>query len=73
MGTTMAANYANLFMNMFETSLLNDFHKKAGRKPLNGCVLTKTYSSLGQTVKTCSKNFQHFARNTVKQRIRSQS
>ena len=34
MGTTMAANYANLFMNMFETSLLNDFHKKTGRKPL---------------------------------------
>ena len=34
MGTSMAANYANLFMKMFETLLLNDFHKKAGKKPL---------------------------------------
>ena len=34
MGTPMAANYANLFMDMFETSLLNDFHKKTGKKPL---------------------------------------
>ena len=34
MGTPMAANYANLIMDMFETSLLNDFHKKAGKKRL---------------------------------------
>ena len=34
MATPMAANYANLFMDMFETSLLNDFHKKTGKKPL---------------------------------------
>ena len=34
MGTPMAANYANLFMDMFETSLLNDFHNKTGKKPL---------------------------------------
>ena len=34
MGTPMAANYANLFMDMFETFLLNDFHRKAGKKPL---------------------------------------
>ena len=34
MGTPMAANYANLFMDMLETSLLNDFHKKTGKKPL---------------------------------------
>ena len=34
MGTPMAANYANLFMDMFETSLLNDFHKKTEKKPL---------------------------------------
>ena len=26
MGTAVAANYANLFMDMFKTSLLNDFH-----------------------------------------------
>ena len=34
MGTPMAANYANLFIDIFEISLLNDFHKKTGRKPL---------------------------------------
>ena len=34
MGTPIATNYANLFMDMFETSLLNDFHKKTGKKPL---------------------------------------
>ena len=33
MGTPMAANYANLFMNIFETSLLNDFNKKTDMKP----------------------------------------
>ena len=31
-GTAMPANYANLFMDMFETSHLNDFHKKTGKK-----------------------------------------
>ena len=31
MFTPMAANYANFFMNMFET-LLNDLHQKAGKK-----------------------------------------
>ena len=35
MGGPMAANYANLFKVMFETSLLNDFHKKKiEKKPL---------------------------------------
>ena len=34
MGTPMTANYANLFMDMFETSLRNDFHKQTGREPL---------------------------------------
>ena len=34
MGTPIVANYANLFMDMFEISLLNDFHKKTGKKPL---------------------------------------
>ena len=34
MSTPMAANYAKLKMDMFETSLLIDFHKKTGKKPL---------------------------------------
>ena len=34
MGIPMASNYANLFMNLFETSFLNEFHKKTGKKPL---------------------------------------
>ena len=34
MCTLMADNYANLFMDMFETSLLYDFHKKTGKKLL---------------------------------------
>ena len=34
MSTPMAANYAKLNMNMFETSLLIDVHKKTGKKPL---------------------------------------
>ena len=34
MGAPMAANYANLFMDMYETSLLNDFQKK-WKKTLN--------------------------------------
>ena len=34
MGSPMAANYADLFMDMFETSFLNDFHKKDGKKLL---------------------------------------
>ena len=34
MGTPMAANYANIFMDSFETSLLNEFYKKTGKKPL---------------------------------------
>ena len=33
MGTPMAANDANVFMGMFKTSLLNDFHQKTGRNP----------------------------------------
>ena len=33
MGTPMSTNYANLFMDMFETSLLNDLHKKLERNP----------------------------------------
>ena len=32
MGTPV--NYANLLMEMFETSRLNDLHKKTGKKPL---------------------------------------
>ena len=38
MGTPMVANYANLFMNMFETSLLNDFHKKNWKETLKDAV-----------------------------------
>ena len=34
MGSPVAANYADLFMDMLETSLLNDFHKKTGKKLL---------------------------------------
>ena len=34
MGTPMAANYAKLNMDMFKTSILIDFHKKTGKKPL---------------------------------------
>ena len=34
MGTSMAPNYANIFMDMFEQKLLNDFQKKTGMKPL---------------------------------------
>ena len=34
MSTPMAANYEKLNMNMFETSLLIDVHKKTGKKPL---------------------------------------
>ena len=33
MGTPMAANYANLFMDDFECKLINDFHKKTGLTP----------------------------------------
>ena len=33
MGAPMAANYANLFMDMYETSLLNDFQKKMEKNP----------------------------------------
>ena len=34
MGTPMAATYADLFMDMFETSPLNDLRQKTGTKPL---------------------------------------
>ena len=34
MGTPMAPNYANLFMDKFEQNLLVDYHKKTGKKPL---------------------------------------
>ena len=34
MGTPMACNYANLFMNKFETNLLNDYFIKTGKRPL---------------------------------------
>ena len=33
MGSPMAANYENLFMDMFELSFLNDFYKETGKKP----------------------------------------
>ena len=35
MDTLMAANYANLFIEMYETSLLIDFHKKNWKEILN--------------------------------------
>ena len=34
MGTPMAPNYANLFMDEFEENLINDFFRKTGKKPL---------------------------------------
>ena len=34
MGTPMAPNYANLFMDEFEASLIQAFYKKSGKKPL---------------------------------------
>ena len=34
MGTPMAVNYANLFLNKFETELLMEFEKEFGVKPL---------------------------------------
>ena len=34
MGTPMAPNYANLFMDKFERSLLDNFHRKTGKRPL---------------------------------------
>ena len=34
MGTPMAPNYANLFMDEFEQNLMNDYHKKTGKRPL---------------------------------------
>jgi len=34
MGTPMAPNYANLFMDKFETNLLDEYHKKTGLGPL---------------------------------------
>ena len=34
MGTPMACNYANIFMDNFETKLLNDYFKKSGKRPL---------------------------------------
>ena len=45
MGTPTTTSYTNLFMDMFETSHLNDFHKY-------GYVLSITYFSFGQIVKT---------------------
>ena len=34
MGTPIVSNYANLFMDTSEKSLLNDFYKITGKKPL---------------------------------------
>ena len=34
MGTPMAPNYANLFMNEFEQNLMDDYHKKTRKRPL---------------------------------------
>ena len=34
MGTPMAPNYANLFMDKFETQLLDGFYKKTGKRPM---------------------------------------
>ena len=34
MGTPMAPNYANLFMDKFERNLLESFKKKTGKEPL---------------------------------------
>ena len=34
MGTPIVSNYANLFMDISEKSLLNDFYKITGKKPL---------------------------------------
>ena len=47
MGTTMAANYAELSTDMFETSFLNNFHTKNGKKPL--IWLSMIYFLFGQT------------------------
>ena len=34
MGTPMAPNYANIFMDKFEQGLLSAFYKKSGKRPL---------------------------------------
>ena len=52
MFTPMAANYANFFMDMFET-LLNDLHQKAGKKLLMWLHLIDDMFLSGQMVNTC--------------------
>ena len=34
MGTPMAPNYANIFMDKFEQGMLDRFYKKTGKRPL---------------------------------------
>ena len=31
--TPMAPNYANLFMDEFEQNIMNDYHRKTGKRP----------------------------------------
>ena len=72
MGTPMAPNYANLFMDDFEQNLINDFHKQTGKKPLVWwryiddifCIWTDGEESL--------KDFIDFTQNySVNKKLRS--
>ena len=65
----MAGNYANVLMDMFETSPLNNFYKKNCKETGHMATLYRLdFFWFKQTVKTRSKKFLSFARNAVKKK-----
>ena len=75
MGTPMAPNYANLFMDKFETSLLNDFFNKTGKKPFIWLryiddiffIWTEGHESLQDFIQFCQKYSEN---NKMKSKIK---
>ena len=66
MGTPMAPNYANLFMDKLERKLLESFKKKTGKEPLCGGDISMIYFSSGMETKKAFQSSYNLLKISVK-------
>ena len=68
MGTPMAPNYSNLFMDKFENDLLNDYFKAHGKKPIKWLRYIDDIFFIWTHGADELKQFIEFAQNYSKQK-----